>query len=63
MEKHKGSFTTVYVKDAVGGAFTTRADYVFIIGKGGKPLISLPKGKGIKLNIVDELAAKTKAKA
>jgi len=36
---------------------------VFIIGKGNKPYISLPKGKGVKLSISEErdkrLAAKT----
>jgi small subunit ribosomal protein S4e len=29
---------------------------VFVIGKGDKPLISLPKGKGIRLNILQEQA-------
>ncbi len=33
---------------------------VFVIGKTDKPLVSLPKGKGIKLNILQE-AAKAKA--
>lgn len=37
--------------------------YVFIIGKGSKPWISLPKGKGVRLTIAEErdrrLAAKT----
>jgi len=56
LDKHKGSFTTVKVKDSVGGSFATRSDYVFIIGRGSKPMISLPKGKGVKLNIVDEAA-------
>ena len=28
---------------------------VFVIGKGAKPWISLPKGNGIKLTIVEEL--------
>jgi small subunit ribosomal protein S4e len=27
---------------------------VFTIGKGSKPWISLPKGKGIKLSIIEE---------
>jgi hypothetical protein len=27
---------------------------VFIIGKGSEPVISLPKGRGIKLSILEE---------
>jgi len=40
---------------------------VFTIGKGSKPWVSLPKGKGIKLSIIEEarkrLAAQTGAAA
>ncbi|KAL5009987.1 hypothetical protein ScPMuIL_012292 [Solemya velum] len=53
-ERHPGSFDIVHVKDAVGHTFATRLSYVFIIGKGNKPWISLPKGKGVKLSIADE---------
>jgi small subunit ribosomal protein S4e len=35
---------------------------VFIIGQPGKPLISIPKGKGLKLSIIEEATAK-KSKA
>ena len=63
LEKHKGSFTIAHIKDANGAVFTTRSDNVFVIGAGTKPLVSLPKGKGIKLSIVDELNAKKKAAA
>jgi small subunit ribosomal protein S4e len=28
---------------------------VFVIGKGSKPMVSLPKAKGIKMTIVEEL--------
>merc|ERR1712058_205222 len=45
-ERHQGSFDIVHVKDSNG--------YVFVIGKGNKPYISLPKGKGIKLSIAEE---------
>ncbi|KAG4933640.1 hypothetical protein JHK87_047642 [Glycine soja] len=45
-EKHKGSF---HVQDATGHEFATCMGNVFTIGKGTKPWISLPKGKGIKL--------------
>merc|ERR1712241_377823 len=53
-ERHPGSFDIVHVKDASGHTFATRIGYVFIIGKGYKPYISLPKGKGVKLSIAEE---------
>ena len=53
-EKHKGSFDMVHVEDAAGNKFATRIGNVFVIGKGNKPLISLPKGKGIRLTILQE---------
>ena len=60
-EKHKGSFEIVHVKDAAGHEFATRATNVFVIGEGNKPMISLPKGKGIKLSIVEELEKRKEA--
>jgi len=53
-EKHPGSFDICHIKDATGHLFATRLGYVFVIGKGNKPFISLPKGKGIKLSIAEE---------
>merc|ERR1711893_354733 len=53
-ERHAGSFDIVHVKDANGHVFATRLGYIFIIGKGNKPYISLPKGKGVKLSIAEE---------
>ena len=53
-EKHKGSFDIVHIKDAAGHTFATRITNVFVIGKGDKPLVSLPKGKGIKQTILQE---------
>ncbi|KAE8696301.1 40S ribosomal protein S4 [Hibiscus syriacus] len=53
-EKHKGSFETIHVQDAAGHEFATRLGNVFTIGKGIKPWVSLPKGKGIKLSIIEE---------
>ncbi|GFP93716.1 40S ribosomal protein s4-3, partial [Phtheirospermum japonicum] len=50
---------------ASGHEFATRLGNVFTIGKGTKPWVSLPKGKGIKLTIIEEakkrLAAQTSA--
>ena len=53
-EKHKGSFETVHIQDALGHEFATRLGNVFTVGKGSKPWVSLPKGKGIKLSIIEE---------
>nr|GEY08479.1 40S ribosomal protein S4-like [Tanacetum cinerariifolium] len=61
-EKHKGSFETVHIQDASGHEFATRLGNVFTIGKGSKPWLSLPKGKGIKLSIIEE-ARKRRAAA
>ena len=55
-EKHKGSHDIVQIKDSQGSTFATRLGNVFPIGKGSKPLVSLPKGKGIKLTILQEQA-------
>ena len=51
-EKHKGSFETIHVQDALGHEFATRLGNVFTIGT--KPWVSLPKGKSIKLSIIEE---------
>lgn len=56
VEKHDGSFTIVQVKDAAGNTFATRLTNVFIIGKGTKSLVSLPKRKGVRKSIIEERA-------
>jgi len=53
-ERHPGSFDIVHVKDSTGHTFATRLGNVFIIGKGNKAMVSLPKGKGIRLSIMEE---------
>ncbi|CAN1184388.1 40S ribosomal protein S4 [Linum perenne] len=60
-EKHKGSFETVHIQDSAGHEFATRLSNVFTIGKGSKPWVSLPKGKGIKLTIIEEAKKRTAA--
>jgi len=62
-ERHPGSFDIVHVKDSLGHVFATRMAYVFIIGKGNKPFVSLPKGKGVKLSIAEERNKRIQAKA
>ena len=53
-ERHHGGFDIVHVKDVLDRTFATRLSNVFIIGKGNKPWISLPKQKGVKLTITEE---------
>jgi small subunit ribosomal protein S4e len=42
------------VQDASGAEFVTRISNVFVIGKGTKPLVSLPPRKGVRRTILDE---------
>ena len=53
-DRHFGSFDIVYVRDAAGHEFATRLANVFIIGQGAEPMVSLPKGNGVKLSIIEE---------
>lgn len=53
-EKHPGSFDIIHLKDRRGNAFATRSGNVFVIGEGNKPWISLPRGKGVKLTIIEQ---------
>jgi len=54
IEKHDGSFNIVTVKDSKGNVFATRLGNVFVIGSGKTPVVSLPKGRGIKKTILQE---------
>jgi small subunit ribosomal protein S4e len=58
--KHKGTVDVVHVKDASGAEFVTRISNVFVIGKGTKPLVSLPPRKGVRRTILDEQEQKYK---
>jgi len=58
IEKHPGSFDIAHVKDSLGHAFATRASNIFVIGEGKKPMISLLKGKGLKLELQQERNAR-----
>jgi small subunit ribosomal protein S4e len=53
-ERHIGGFEIVHIKDALDRVFATRISNVFVLGQGSKPMISLPKGKGVKLSITEE---------
>jgi len=53
-EKHAGSFDIVHVKDVSGNTFATRLGNVFIIGKGTKSWVTLPRGNGVKASAVED---------
>lgn len=55
IERHPGSFDIVRIKDASNAVFATRLKNVFVVGK-DKPLVSLPRGKGVKMSILEERA-------
>jgi len=61
-ERHPGSFDIVHVRDSIGHVFATRLAYCFIIGKGNKPYVSLPRGNGIRLTIAEERDQRLHAK-
>ncbi|KAF0774607.1 hypothetical protein AaE_001694 [Aphanomyces astaci] len=54
LERHAGSFNIAHIKDSTGADFATRIGNVFVIGKDNRPWVSLPRGKGIKLSIIEE---------
>jgi small subunit ribosomal protein S4e len=53
-DHHPGSFDIVHLRDRQGASFATRLANVFVIGEGTNAWISLPKGKGVKLSILEE---------
>jgi len=57
-ERHPGSFDIVNVKDAAGHVFATRFSNIFILGKGTRPLVSLPRDKGVRKTIAEERDAR-----
>ncbi|CDJ56887.1 hypothetical protein, conserved [Eimeria maxima] len=62
-ERHLGSLDIVHIRDTRGNEFATRINNVFIIGKGDKPMVSLPKDKGIRLSIFEDRQLKLKKNA
>jgi len=62
VERHPGSFDIITLRDTSGQTFSTRKDNVFIIGNADAPAVSLPKGSGVKLSILDERDAVLKMK-
>jgi len=65
IEKHPGSYEIIHLRDKKGAAFATRVSNVFVISKPteGKPELTLPKGRGIQLSIVEEREPRDKKAA
>jgi small subunit ribosomal protein S4e len=53
-DRHHGGFDIIHIKDANGKSFATRMGNVFVIGKGKKPFITLPKDNGLYLTPVEK---------
>jgi len=53
-EHHPGSFEIVHLKDKKDVDFATRLTNVICIGEANRPWISLPRGKGIKIDVIEE---------
>ena len=62
-ERHPGSFDLITVKDANGKIFRTRLSAAFVIGNENRTEVKLPKGRGLKLSIVEEKAQKERRAA
>jgi len=65
-ERHLGGFDIVHLRDERGHNFATRIGNVFIIGKGKKSWISLPKERGIYVSPLEhkqDVEKKTNKKA
>jgi small subunit ribosomal protein S4e len=56
MEKHPGSFEIAHIRDATGTIFATRLGNVMVVGDSKESVISLPKGEGIRLSLIEERA-------
>lgn len=54
IEKHPGSFEIAHILDSHGNKFATRQMNVMVVGDGKEPLISLPKGEGIRMTLMEE---------
>jgi len=57
-DRHPGGFDIVHIKDSAGHSFATRAANIFVIGKGNKAMVSLPRDKGVRKTIAEERDAR-----
>jgi small subunit ribosomal protein S4e len=53
-EHHIGGNEVIHLKDKTGHTFVTQIKNVMVIGKGEQRWISLPRGDGIRLNVLDD---------
>ena len=61
IHKMDGMLDLVTLKDLAGHTFTTRINYVFVVGKSGKSSIALHRDKGVKKTIIEEAELREKA--
>lgn len=54
VEKHPGTFNIAHLKDTTGAEFCTRVENVMVIGEGNEPWVSLPKGDGIRIGLIED---------
>jgi len=59
-ERHLGGFDIIHVQDERGVQFATRVGNIFVIGKGKKSWVSLPKGNGVYLSPIEAKEAAEK---
>ena len=55
---HPSSFDIVHLKDRKGITFATRLSNTLCIGEANKPWISLPRGKGVRVDIIEQTKLK-----
>lgn len=53
-ESHPGAFEIVHIRDLAGNTFSTRRVNVFALGDGNVSLVTLPRGKGVKLSPIED---------
>ncbi|KAK9171746.1 Ribosomal family S4e family protein [Cryptosporidium meleagridis] len=53
-ERKMGAQCIVTIRDQKGATFATLMKNIFVIGEEGKPLVTLPKDKGIRLSNVED---------
>jgi len=58
LEKHPGSYEIAHVRDATGATFATRLTNVMVVGDSKTTVVSLPKGEGIRLSLIEERAGR-----
>lgn len=54
INKFDNNFDLITIRDANNKVFTTRTNYIITIGHKDKSMITLPKGKGLSLSIIEE---------